>query len=41
MQVHHPTFCLHRNVFRIVTALAKIMSISYQSDTERLLTAAI
>jgi hypothetical protein len=37
----HPMFCLHRNVFRIVTALSKIMSISYQPDTERLLTAAI
>ena len=39
--MHHPTFCLHRNVFRIAAALTKIMSTSYQSDTERLLTAAI
>jgi len=39
--MHHPTFCLHRNVFRIATALTQIVSTSYQSDTERLLTAAI
>jgi hypothetical protein len=41
MQMRYPTFCLHRNVFRIATALTKLMSITDQSDTKRLLTAAI
>jgi len=41
MQVPHPTFCLHSDVFRITTVVLKLMSTTDQHDTERLLTAAI
>jgi hypothetical protein len=40
MQVPHPTFCLHSDVFRITTEIPKIVSTTDHTDTERLLTAA-
>ena len=41
MQVPHPTFYLHNDVFRIATVVPKLMSTTDQHDTERLLKAAI
>jgi len=41
MQVHHPTFCLHRDIFRIALVFLNFMPATDHSDTERLLTAGI
>jgi hypothetical protein len=36
----HPTFCLHKDVFRIATDLLRLMPTTDHSDTERFPTAA-
>ncbi len=39
IQGTYPTFCLHRDVFRIAIANLKLMTTFNQFDTERHLTA--